>query len=193
MKLQQQCSWPSHVPLYPKPHLYSYINIFFVHFQIFKTIVVLVVHCDIYKSSYNISQLNSPPPPFSFIPLLPFLEYFQQVSFFHFHPWGYNISTILNFLYPFFISSPLPLIPTPRQNLFYLPFLCFWKKGHFCFFKITIQGVSYIYIYMCVCVCVCVCVYKITWIVSSPLFFSLPQSPSYCDFNRFKNSIFTLM
>jgi hypothetical protein len=25
--------------------------------------------CDIYKSSYNISELNSPPPPFSFIPL----------------------------------------------------------------------------------------------------------------------------
>jgi hypothetical protein len=43
------------------------------------------VHCGIYKSSYNISNisyLNSPSPPFSFIsPLPPFLKWFQQVSF----------------------------------------------------------------------------------------------------------------
>jgi hypothetical protein len=35
------------------------------------------VHCGSYKSSYNISNisyLNSPPPPFSFIPLPPLLE-----------------------------------------------------------------------------------------------------------------------
>jgi hypothetical protein len=31
-------------------------------------------------------------------------------------------------------------------------------------------------------------------IASFPLyFFFLPQSPSYCDFNRFKNSIFVLV
>jgi hypothetical protein len=43
------------------------------------------VHCGIYKSSYNISYLNSPPPPFSFIPIHPFLDQFKQVSFFHLH------------------------------------------------------------------------------------------------------------
>jgi hypothetical protein len=31
------------------------------------TILVLGVHCDIYKSSYSISQLNSTPPSLSFI------------------------------------------------------------------------------------------------------------------------------
>jgi hypothetical protein len=38
------------------------------------------VHCDIYKSSYNISQLNSPPPSFSFIPHPPFdFEFYHDV------------------------------------------------------------------------------------------------------------------
>jgi hypothetical protein len=37
-------------------------------FLFFITITVLGVHCDIYRSSYNISQLNSPPPSFPFIP-----------------------------------------------------------------------------------------------------------------------------
>jgi hypothetical protein len=35
---------------------------------VFYHIVVLGVHCDIYKSSYNISYLNSLPPSFSFSP-----------------------------------------------------------------------------------------------------------------------------
>jgi hypothetical protein len=40
-------------------------------------VVVLRVHCGIYKSSYNvlnISYLDSPPPLFSFSPLSPFLK-----------------------------------------------------------------------------------------------------------------------
>jgi hypothetical protein len=36
-------------------------------------------------SDYNISQLESPPPSFSFISLPPFLEEFQQVLLFYFH------------------------------------------------------------------------------------------------------------
>jgi hypothetical protein len=37
-------------------------------FQKFIFIIVLLgVHCDVYKSSYNISQLNSPPQSLSFI------------------------------------------------------------------------------------------------------------------------------
>jgi hypothetical protein len=35
-------------------------------------IIVLVIHCDIYKNSSNMSQLNSPPLSLSFIP--PFLQ-----------------------------------------------------------------------------------------------------------------------
>jgi hypothetical protein len=68
------------------------------------------------------------PPPFSFIPPPPFLEQFQQVSFFHFHTWEHNISTIFILLHSFLMSSPLPLVPTPRQKLFYLPVCHFWKK-----------------------------------------------------------------
>jgi hypothetical protein len=53
-------------------------------------------------------------------------------------------------LYP----PPLPLVPTPRQDLFCLPVLWFCKpkKGHFYLFKRAIQGVSlgqfHIYIYL---------------------------------------------
>jgi hypothetical protein len=47
-------------------------------YVLFKSFIVMLgVPCGIYKSSYsisNISQLNSPPPSFSFIPLLPFLK-----------------------------------------------------------------------------------------------------------------------
>jgi hypothetical protein len=50
----------------------------------------------------------------------------------------------------------------------------------------------HIYIYIYIYVCVCVYVYIITWIGSSPLSF-LPWSSSYCDFNRFQNSIFILV
>jgi hypothetical protein len=42
------------------------VSLFKYFFNVF--IIVLGVHCDIYKSSYNIPSLNSPPPPFSFIP-----------------------------------------------------------------------------------------------------------------------------
>jgi hypothetical protein len=39
----------------------------FILFITIIIIIVLGVQCDIYKNSYNISQLNSPPPSFSFI------------------------------------------------------------------------------------------------------------------------------
>jgi hypothetical protein len=39
--------------------------------------------------------------------LSPFLAYFQQVSFFHFDAWIYNISTIISsYMHPFLICSP---------------------------------------------------------------------------------------
>jgi hypothetical protein len=45
-----------------------------------------------------------------------------------------------NSLYP----PLLPLIPTPRQDVFYLPVLCFWKKDFFFLFKISLQSFMYI-------------------------------------------------
>jgi hypothetical protein len=53
-----------------------------------------------------------------------------------FHTWVPSISTIFTLLHPFLISSPLPLVPTPRQDLFYLPVLRFCKnKMTFLFMK----------------------------------------------------------
>jgi hypothetical protein len=57
----------------------------------------------------------------------PFLEYFQHVSFFHFHTWVHNMSIFI-LLHPFLISSSFPLMPVTRKDLFYLPILHFWKK-----------------------------------------------------------------
>jgi hypothetical protein len=70
-------------------------------------------------------------------------------------------------------------VPIPKQRLFTFLFSVF-EKGHFCLHKIAIQGISLWHFH----------VYGIS---SSPLFFSfLSSSPSYGDFNRFKNSIFNL-
>jgi hypothetical protein len=90
-------------------------------------LLILGVHCDIYKSSYNRLQLNSPPPSFSFIYPSPIPGIFQQVSFFHFHTWVHNISTVLTLQYPFLISL-FPLVTTARQDMLYLPVLCVWKR-----------------------------------------------------------------
>jgi hypothetical protein len=78
------------------------------------------VHCGSYKSFYNISNisyLNSRPPPFSFIPLPPFLEEFQQVSFFHLHTCMHSICTIFTLLHPFPTSSPKPVLPSYSPTL----------------------------------------------------------------------------
>jgi hypothetical protein len=47
------------------PDVFQLIHNFYCH------IVVLGVHCDIYKSPYNISLLNTPSPSFSSIPFFP--------------------------------------------------------------------------------------------------------------------------
>jgi hypothetical protein len=67
------------------------------------------------------------PPLFSFIPPPLFLEQFWQVSLFYFRTWIQNTFTIFAFLHSFFMPSPLSLVPTPRQDLFYLPALHFLK------------------------------------------------------------------
>jgi hypothetical protein len=50
---------------------------------------------------------------------------------FPFHTWVHNISTLFTLLHPFLISLPLTPVTTPRQDLFYLPSLHFWKKMFF--------------------------------------------------------------
>jgi hypothetical protein len=74
---------------------------------------------------------------FSFIPLPPFLEWFQHILFFHFHTWIHNISTIFILLHPFLISSLLPLYQSPgRTGPGLYSCSLFFVKTHFYFFKI---------------------------------------------------------
>jgi hypothetical protein len=73
------------------------------------------------------------------------LKYFQQVSFFFFHTWVHNISTILPFLHPFLTSFPLPLVPTQCCTIL---FSIFTKKT-FCLRELySFIVVFYIYIYI---------------------------------------------
>jgi hypothetical protein len=57
-----------------KIHMFTYelkMFVFEIYFSLYcHIIVVLRVHCDVYKSSYNIS-VEFTPPSFSFIPLPP--------------------------------------------------------------------------------------------------------------------------
>jgi hypothetical protein len=50
--------------------------------------------------------------------------------------------TILTLLHSFSTFSLLPLIPTPRQDIFFPLVLWLENKWHFCFSKIAIQDVS---------------------------------------------------
>jgi hypothetical protein len=54
---------------------------------------------------------------------------------------------IFHHIYPLLL--PLPLLPTPipRQELFYLPLLHFWKKD--ILFKIAMQGISLWHFHVC--------------------------------------------
>jgi hypothetical protein len=107
----------------------------------FIIIVLLVVQCDIYKSSYSISQLNSSPPSFSFTPPPQFLQQCQHVSFFNLHICIHNISTTSTLLDHFLISSLLPLVPISQTgSVFAFLFSVLVKKMKFLF--VCIQGVS---------------------------------------------------
>jgi hypothetical protein len=55
--------------------------------------------------------LNSPSATFFFFS--PFLEEFQQVSFFHLHTCVHSICTIFTILHPFPHPPLLLLVPTP--------------------------------------------------------------------------------
>jgi hypothetical protein len=75
------------------------------------------------------------------------------------------------------------MVPSHRQELFYLPILHFWKTMFL--LKIAIQGVSLWVFQVCMC-------YNFNWFMVS-IFLFLPQSPSYGNFNTFKNSLFILV
>jgi hypothetical protein len=140
------------------------------------------VHCDIYESSYNVSNisyLNSPPPSFSFISPFPFLEWFQQESFLHLHTCVYIFYTIFTLLASFPATSPLLLVPVVPWVEPVLPScsLILLKKKEkkkemkfFVWLKVATQGVS-----MYICYDISMYIYFITRIGLSPLiFFILP-------------------
>jgi hypothetical protein len=97
--------------------------------SIFYNIIYFCYHIIFIPGLYCGNILNSPPPSFFFILSPQFLEWFQQAFLFHFHTWVHSISITFLLLHPFLISSPLLLVPTPRQDLFYFPVLHFFKKG----------------------------------------------------------------
>jgi hypothetical protein len=71
--------------MYPTVPWSQNTRVFFQFYFYYHIVVVLGVHCDILKSAYNISWLNSPLSIILLYPPLPFLEYLQQVSSYYFH------------------------------------------------------------------------------------------------------------
>jgi hypothetical protein len=83
-------------------------------------------HCDIYINAYIVPWIDSSPlyhSPSSFSLLLKT----WQVFLFYFHISIETTSTMFIFLHPFHSPSPLLLVPTPEQNLFYISVLHFLK------------------------------------------------------------------
>jgi hypothetical protein len=148
---------------------------------------VLGVHYGIYKSSYSISNtsywihpLYHSPPPITRIVSTGLIFYLQHVH------------TVFVPYSPSFTLSPHP----PPSHWYQLPSppglrFCKNKNWHLCLFKIATQEVSlwHFLIYIGN-----IYIYIITWIGSFLLLFSFQiESPSYSDFNRFKDSIFILV
>jgi hypothetical protein len=106
------------------------------------------IHCDISICAYNISWLDSPPPSLPLIPLPPFLEQFQQVSF-CFHTWIQNVSTIFTLLRPFLMLPPSHLYPHWDRICFsFLSFIFlsayqYFKEGLPWYFRRTYHAFEY--------------------------------------------------
>jgi hypothetical protein len=87
-----------------------------IYFLPFLIIVVLGVCCDIYKSSGKISQLNLPPPSFSFVPPPPIPGI---VSTCHIFPISNMCTQYLHHIHPlipFPHMLPLPTGPSPQTG-----------------------------------------------------------------------------
>jgi hypothetical protein len=66
-------------------------------------------------------------------PPTPFLRKISQVSFFYFHVWLQNISTIFILILPFLMPTHLPLDPPPDKTYFsLLPFILAFSYGYYC-------------------------------------------------------------
>jgi hypothetical protein len=74
---------------------------------------------------YIIVEFTSPSLSFS---SPPFLEYFQQVSFFHLYTWTY-IATKFSLVHPFLISPPTQVPTSPNRNYFVFLFSVFERKA----------------------------------------------------------------
>jgi hypothetical protein len=121
----------------------KYCSIFFFFY-----IVVLGVHCGIYKRSYNITNipyLNSLPPSLSFISPYAISGTGSTGLIFPF------TCMCIHYLYHIHPLTPFPhILPSStgtkslRQNMFCLLFSDFVKekKWHLCLFQITIWEVS---------------------------------------------------
>jgi hypothetical protein len=122
-------------------HSSSWLSVVFI-------IVVLEVGWDIYRSSYNMSQLNSLPPSFSFIPPTPIPGIVIIVSIGHIIPFTYLCTQ-----YWHYIHTPIPsphLLPPPTgtnppgrtcSGLVFSLVLFFLKRSFF-LLLFKIQGVS---------------------------------------------------
>jgi hypothetical protein len=93
---------------------------FSFHFQYFLLLCWVGVHCSIYKSSYNISNisyLKSAPSPFSFIPSLHFWNSFNRYHF----SCTYMCTQYLHYIHPptpylHLLPPSLPLVPIPQTR-----------------------------------------------------------------------------
>jgi hypothetical protein len=104
-------------------------------FFFYYIIVVLGVHCEIYKS---FTKYRSWIHFLHHSPHSPFLKELKLILLFPFYTWVCNIVTTFSCLHPFLIIFLFPLVPAPPARA-YSPF---WKKRYVCLFKIVLQGVS---------------------------------------------------
>jgi hypothetical protein len=113
-------------------------NINYTYFYLFIYFILLLclvgVHCDIYKDSYNISNILyviSSPPPFYFISPSPLIQKTVSTGIFLLFTimstqYLHHIHLLTSF--PHLLSPLTAISPSPRQNLFFLPVLLFYKR-----------------------------------------------------------------
>jgi hypothetical protein len=111
------------------------INVNFISIYFILHIIVMLAGSTIYKSSenvLNVSYLNSPPSPISFIPSPP-PHSWNSFSGCHFYFCLYVYTVFAPYSSSCTLSSPLPPIhwynPSPHtQDLFYHPVLWLYRK-----------------------------------------------------------------
>jgi hypothetical protein len=91
-------------------------------FLVFFLIVLLGIHCGIYKSSYNVSNisyLNSPPPLLSFI--CPSLHPWNGFNRYHFYIYIFlhSVFASYSFSYALFLSPPPSTNSHCLQDMFH--------------------------------------------------------------------------